>query len=67
MSAFVQPETLEGDNQYFCEQCNKKCDAHKVCCLLHEPAVSESNYFLVSAGVKVQEVPLFADVAVEKV
>ena len=30
MDAFVEPETLEGHNQYFCEQCNKKCDAHRV-------------------------------------
>ena len=30
MRAFVQPETLEGRDQYFCEKCNKKCDAHKV-------------------------------------
>ncbi|XP_005108001.1 ubiquitin carboxyl-terminal hydrolase 47 [Aplysia californica] len=29
MNAFVQPETLDGSNQYFCEKCNKKCDAHK--------------------------------------
>ncbi|ESP03988.1 hypothetical protein LOTGIDRAFT_156592, partial [Lottia gigantea] len=29
MNAFVQPETLEGSNQYFCEKCNKKCNAHK--------------------------------------
>ncbi|KAL1130878.1 hypothetical protein AAG570_012119 [Ranatra chinensis] len=29
LRAFVQPETLEGNNQYFCESCNKKCDAHK--------------------------------------
>ena len=36
MRAFVQPETLEGRDQYFCEKCNKKCDAHKVSriCLL---------------------------------
>lgn len=27
--AFVQYETLEGANQYHCEKCNKKCDAHK--------------------------------------
>ncbi|XP_046669066.1 ubiquitin carboxyl-terminal hydrolase 47-like isoform X1 [Homalodisca vitripennis] len=27
--AFVQPETLDGANQYFCEACSKKCDAHK--------------------------------------
>ena len=30
MDAFVQPETLEGTNQYFCAKCNKKCNAHKV-------------------------------------
>lgn len=29
IEAFVAPETLEGSNQYFCEKCNKKCDAHK--------------------------------------
>ncbi|XP_073842296.1 ubiquitin specific protease 47 isoform X2 [Musca autumnalis] len=29
LNAFVQPETLDGNNQYFCEKCNKKCDAHK--------------------------------------
>ena len=30
LKAFVEPETLEGNNQYFCEKCNKKCNAHKV-------------------------------------
>jgi ubiquitin carboxyl-terminal hydrolase 47 len=29
MKGFVTPETLDGNNQYFCEKCNKKCDAHK--------------------------------------
>ncbi|XP_078041593.1 ubiquitin specific protease 47 [Augochlora pura] len=29
LRAFVQHETLEGSNQYYCEKCNKKCDAHK--------------------------------------
>ncbi|XP_076386185.1 ubiquitin specific protease 47 isoform X2 [Megachile rotundata] len=29
LRAFVQYETLEENNQYFCEKCNKKCDAHK--------------------------------------
>lgn len=29
LHAFVQPETLEENNQYFCERCNRKCDAHK--------------------------------------
>ncbi|KAK9499634.1 hypothetical protein O3M35_002645 [Rhynocoris fuscipes] len=29
LKAFVQPETLEGNNQYFCESCDKKCNAHK--------------------------------------
>lgn len=27
--AFAAPETLNESNQYFCENCNKKCDAHK--------------------------------------
>lgn len=26
---FVAPEILDGANQYFCEKCNEKCDAHK--------------------------------------
>lgn len=29
LHAFVQHETLDGNNQYHCETCNKKCDAHK--------------------------------------
>lgn len=29
LTAFVQPEILVGSNQYFCEKCGKKCDAHK--------------------------------------
>ncbi|XP_042908811.1 ubiquitin carboxyl-terminal hydrolase 47 isoform X2 [Parasteatoda tepidariorum] len=29
LRAFVTPEILQGSNQYFCEHCNKKCDAHK--------------------------------------
>ncbi|XP_029642939.1 ubiquitin carboxyl-terminal hydrolase 47 isoform X1 [Octopus sinensis] len=29
LAAFVQPETLAGSNQYFCEKCGRKCDAHK--------------------------------------
>ena len=30
LEAYVQPEVLNGSNQYFCERCAKKCDAHKV-------------------------------------
>ncbi|KAG8235553.1 hypothetical protein J437_LFUL015393 [Ladona fulva] len=30
LRAFVQPETLDGNNQYHCESCNKKCDAYKM-------------------------------------
>eukprot|EP01123_Difflugia_compressa_P011954 TRINITY_DN4952_c0_g1_i1.p1 TRINITY_DN4952_c0_g1~~TRINITY_DN4952_c0_g1_i1.p1 ORF type:complete len:1123 (+),score=226.28 TRINITY_DN4952_c0_g1_i1:470-3370(+) len=26
---FVEPETLSGDNQYYCDKCNKKTDARK--------------------------------------
>lgn len=29
LRAFVQPEILDGNNQYHCETCDKKCDAHK--------------------------------------
>ena len=66
MDAFVEPETLEGDNQYFCERCNKKCDAHKVRYQL--PAVEQSLLNqLFSSGFKVQEVSILADSAVEEV
>ncbi|XP_023248209.1 ubiquitin carboxyl-terminal hydrolase 64E-like [Copidosoma floridanum] len=29
LEAFIKYETLEGNNQYFCEKCNKKSNAHK--------------------------------------
>uniref|UniRef100_A0A6B2KX25 Ubiquitin carboxyl-terminal hydrolase 47 n=1 Tax=Arcella intermedia TaxID=1963864 RepID=A0A6B2KX25_9EUKA len=29
LNAFISPELLNGDNQYFCEKCNKKNDAIK--------------------------------------
>ncbi|ELT97121.1 hypothetical protein CAPTEDRAFT_213869 [Capitella teleta] len=29
LNAFVEPEILNGCNQYFCDHCNLKCDAHK--------------------------------------
>lgn len=29
LNAFVKYETLDGNNQYHCEKCNEKCDAHK--------------------------------------
>lgn len=29
LNAFVSPETLDGSNQYHCDKCGKKCDAHK--------------------------------------
>jgi ubiquitin carboxyl-terminal hydrolase 47 len=29
LDAFVQPETLDENNQYFCSKCNKMCRAHK--------------------------------------
>jgi ubiquitin C-terminal hydrolase len=29
LHAFVEHEILSGTNQYFCEKCNCKCDAHK--------------------------------------
>jgi ubiquitin carboxyl-terminal hydrolase 47 len=29
LTGFVEPETLDGANQYACENCNKKCDAKK--------------------------------------
>lgn len=39
MRAFIQPETLDGNNQYFCETCNKKCDAHKGLKFSHFPYI----------------------------
>ncbi|KAM4720713.1 ubiquitin carboxyl-terminal hydrolase 47 isoform 1-T1 [Rhinophrynus dorsalis] len=35
--AFIQPETLDGPNQYYCERCKKKCDARKGLRFLHFP------------------------------
>lgn len=29
LKAFVEPEKLDGSNQYFCGKCQKKCDAKK--------------------------------------
>ncbi|XP_059471100.1 ubiquitin carboxyl-terminal hydrolase 47-like isoform X2 [Neocloeon triangulifer] len=29
LNGFIEPETLDGNNQYACENCNKKCDAKK--------------------------------------
>uniref|UniRef100_H2Y2Y2 Ubiquitin carboxyl-terminal hydrolase 47 n=1 Tax=Ciona intestinalis TaxID=7719 RepID=H2Y2Y2_CIOIN len=29
LNAFVEPETLDESNQYYCEKCDKKCDAKK--------------------------------------
>uniref|UniRef100_H2YIV9 USP domain-containing protein n=1 Tax=Ciona savignyi TaxID=51511 RepID=H2YIV9_CIOSA len=29
LNAFVEPETLDESNQYYCEKCAKKCDAKK--------------------------------------
>ncbi len=51
LKAFVQPETLDGNNQYFCEKCNKKCDAHKVSQLrpflkILKPSTSDNVYLL---------------------
>ncbi|XP_029316325.1 ubiquitin carboxyl-terminal hydrolase 47 isoform X2 [Cottoperca gobio] len=37
LHAFIQPETLDGPNQYFCERCKKKCDARKGLRFLHFP------------------------------
>eukprot|EP00753_Platysulcus_tardus_P017554 PLAT6434.1.p1 GENE.PLAT6434.1~~PLAT6434.1.p1 ORF type:complete len:2665 (+),score=1477.87 PLAT6434.1:44-7996(+) len=33
MDAYVEGETLEGDNMYMCEMCNKKVEAQKRACL----------------------------------
>lgn len=30
LRAFVHPEVLDGTNQYHCEKCQKKVNAHKV-------------------------------------
>eukprot|EP00062_Callorhinchus_milii_P003935 gi/632941730/ref/XP_007886021.1/ PREDICTED: ubiquitin carboxyl-terminal hydrolase 47 isoform X5 [Callorhinchus milii] len=37
LQAFIQPETLDGPNQYLCERCKKKCDARKGLKFLHFP------------------------------
>ena len=37
LQAFVSPELLTGDNQYFCEGCQKKQDAKKGCSITSAP------------------------------
>ncbi|XP_053576238.1 ubiquitin carboxyl-terminal hydrolase 47 isoform X2 [Bombina bombina] len=37
LHAFIQPEILDGPNQYYCERCKKKCDARKGLRFLHFP------------------------------
>ncbi|KAJ8416290.1 hypothetical protein AAFF_G00383120 [Aldrovandia affinis] len=37
LQAFIQPKTLDGHNQNFCERCKKKCDARKGLRFLHFP------------------------------
>ncbi|KAM4617204.1 ubiquitin carboxyl-terminal hydrolase 47 isoform 2-T2 [Discoglossus pictus] len=37
LQAFIQPEILDGPNQYYCERCQKKCDARKGLRFLHFP------------------------------
>ena len=39
LEAFVAAETLDGNNQYFCEKCGKKCDARKGLKFEHFPYV----------------------------
>ena len=39
MEAFVTAETLDGNNQYFCEKCGKKCDARKGLKFEHFPYI----------------------------
>lgn len=53
LQAFIQPETLDGPNQYFCERCKKKCDARKViqitdddCEFLYHISVSYAVFFV---------------------
>ena len=29
LRGFVKPEILDGNNQYHCDNCERKCDAHK--------------------------------------
>ena len=39
IQAFVQPEILNGTNQYDCEKCEKKTDAHKGLKFSHFPYI----------------------------
>ncbi len=71
LQAFVQPETLDGPNQYFCERCKKKCDARKVIQItdddrvfLYHISVSYAVCFL-SPGSEIPPFPIPADSAAE--
>ena len=48
LRAFVEPETLDGSNQYFCEKCACKCDAHKVYFLLFYHLQLSVTFFVVN-------------------
>lgn len=37
LDAFIEGDMLEADNQYFCERCNCKVDAHKRTCIKRLP------------------------------
>ena len=57
MSAFVRPGTLKEDNKYFCQQCDKKCDAHKVRDTVIKGAPSKLCVFICSQGFKFNHFP----------
>lgn len=70
LQAFIQPETLDGPNQYFCERCKKKCDARKVsqirdddCLVLYHISGSYAVFF--SLGPEIPPFPIPADSAAE--
>lgn len=77
LQAFVQPETLDGPNQYFCERCKKKCDARKVSIrgaamladVLSKASESLSycvcNQCCLHSGAEVFALPLLADTTAE--
>jgi len=50
MRAFCAPEVLDGNNQFYCEQCQAKRDAHKVTCILSQRLSVLPLYFDTAVG-----------------
>ena len=51
---FFQPETLEGDNAYWCDTCHKSCRATKILSYTHIPTILKIRLKRLILGKKIQ-------------